>query len=1113
MREVKAFMQGHMGRQVLVAMFLTLASLTEYSLSQKPNLPICFVGRFQSGGWGRVIAFNAAMQVYESQPLVNIIWQPNTTYVQNDEANNVLGIEATLNSIQNLHCVLVFGPMNSGVCAVTNSLLTYRGIPQVSASCSSTALSVKRVYPTFVRSLGTVYGETRAKIAWIRHNEWKVVGELYSDDSFGQSGHQVLSELAEEYQYRVHYASPLTPNFGKQELDMSDRVERAIASGVKVFFLNMAANEGLAILKEFDKLNVLSSREYIFIVDFSWNNLQNDQELVAEFGSRLNDILRGMFLSEVEIDQTTSAYQFFDSKYKEFVGMTEGTLAGSWAQFWDATRWIALALNSAVDVLNGLGISPQCLQENYYEANTAACQLPISYRDEIFAKANCTETNCVKQNGVVETMVSRKVNSEDQFGTLARKPSVALLKILYETTFVGATGDFKVDQNGDRAETFKVMNSQTVNGETVWVAVGVANETNMIINPDKHASAVFGGGTENSPNLIAPTDGFVTNSIKPCDLIGESKYHIFEQFSFAIELNKVGTLLSIIFTILIMLGWVVAVTYILLVSSRITKATKKVMEVSIAKANWSNIFALVALFFEYFFIVGICFNARVSWVSGDFTDQLGDTMQMKFAKWFFLVWICLILLMLWVVYSLIFILGLAEKVTESYIGEMFMSPAIIYVDTVGTVGIIPVVGTLFKVFDCSYFPQFSSAYIFSFCEEECFTNSHMSLLILGGLFLTVFVPLNLVTAHIWQEINTDLEILYSRSYIRITQACFFLLIFIRNFLTLFPIQYLCLVMCILLFRLQHIIRNTDCVNVAFTKPFLYINNIGGLCLGLFILITHLVDVSSTAIWPPIVGLLSSVILFAVCLGVSLKIYGKPIAKVRKGSLKNRKFSQLLNELMQKKQRQSSASFYSVYSASSGVQPEEDAMVDSWDFYHHYCVSHKVKESDSKILSQLLLFALQFDEINLSPQQRLYFYLDSISATLTQAGYRWKTKSLRHAEKRANNYARKASSTVESPYPLLAQAVNSGEHGKLSGAKALVSGKAGLRDDLDVLSVNSEGAESIASISLSGLSGILDSMKSEEEPNQELTHVSSESAKIEGAGEREREGEGEAEREN
>eukprot|EP01135_Chromosphaera_perkinsii_P003054 Nk52_evm1s234 gene=Nk52_evmTU1s234 len=474
------------------------------------QLPFCFFGRFNSGGWERIMAWEAAMEEFSQQPNVEVLWKPNTTYVMDDKAQPALGLDHSFTSLNTLNCVGLHGSMNSDVCTAVGNYLSFKGIPQLSGSCSSPTLSLKSTYPSFVRALGSSALEVSSMLRFFQENNWKKIGVVYQDGALGLGILTDAQSFAPSFDIKIDLIVGIPVNFAALKIDITSKMNLISGSDVRVFLLGVPLNDFVGLYPLLDAMGIAGNEQYVIAGDFSWATAASDVKMQAAFGNRLNDVLRGLFFANPSVATGTPAYDLFASRYRAISGLkASDSLAGTWAYFWDTAQWACLALNNAVKALTDAGLNPKCLMEGTYNSNPTGCSISDTLRDSLFATANCTAADstasCVKREGVVKTMEYRKAQSSDAYGALSKKASIVFLNALYATKFTGATGPFALNENGDRDALIGILNAQTVSGSTEWKQIGIVHDNTWV--PNVQDSAIYMGGTESAPSTTPPSDG------------------------------------------------------------------------------------------------------------------------------------------------------------------------------------------------------------------------------------------------------------------------------------------------------------------------------------------------------------------------------------------------------------------------------------------------------------------------------------------------------------------------------------------------------------------------------------------------------------------------------
>ena len=494
---------------------------------------------------------------------------------------------------------------------------------------------------------------------------------------------------------------------------------------------------------------------------------------------------------------------------------------------------------------------------------------------------------------------------------------------------------------------------------------------------------------------------------------------------------------------------------------------------ALPKMNRANGMVVLSLVMDYLFVVAICLSPRVSWrETGELTDTFVEAIQFtNSGDLFFLNYICLFVIFLWCLYCATFLFHMDEKLSQFYIGELFLSPGLIYLQLVGTIGLVPTVGTLLKLFNCAFVPAplLGKAVLPGYCGVECFDTEHMVTLVLSGVFLCIFVPMTLATAFFWQELTDGQTILFRRTYIFASQIFFICLILIRTFFTAYPyIFILSASACILLRMTVHLFghQRFPAVNVPWVDTWLKISYGMALILNAYMLVTHIVGISSGSTWPIFVALGLAVLGFVCVLYVTRRkhpYWFKRVASHKSSShIKKHIFSQLVDELkvvnrMSQQIRASSSNPQSGEEAAgekgaskdlqgsakkstSGKDQEEDkrgslsyrrssnphAIHDyqerkdraMWENFRKYCDKYHCKGQDKEILESMIELAVMWEEGSewcewdenageeVFAYNQIATFLDTAAVSLIERGVWFRSRDMRKAKKRLEKRIRR-----------------------------------------------------------------------------------------------------------
>ena len=554
---------------------------------------------------------------------------------------------------------------------------------------------------------------------------------------------------------------------------------------------------------------------------------------------------------------------------------------------------LARALSAAAARLQSLSMSVECLK--YSQSSSQACLLPESERDAIYQDSLSNNyTGVVEYLLIINNSSRSSVSQGTNFGLHSRSTHSLLLHEMYKTSFQGAGNFIQLNAFGDVRSDFEIVNYQSVRSESnttsnplaAWKKVGVASVNGGNVVSLRNASLVlhFAGSSYATP-VIDSSIFIIPPEPDNCDFADKSEYSLFENFQHAFDSHKAGLIMILILAFLITCSFIVGVAYAVMILRREKEkavgdnySKGKTCYYSYISSKTNNAI-VVMITIEYVYILFISLQPNLSWLNSEGTDNIVKSLvNLSFGSiLFFLNYIWIFVLFFWCVYAVIYICHLSRRISKWYLGEMFLYPSIFYLRVVGTIGVLPIVTSLLRLFNCAYIDPLSTAVLVRpYCEHECFSTSHYVLVILAGVVLSVFIPLSLVTGHIWQELtimklktkerflkfkrrkrddssqnkndSSALCVVFSRDYILVSQTFFLAIVGCIAFLKIFPITFLFIVITLLVARcLIHHFMLTNAVNVIWINSVVHFQVVAGVGSSLVCLITEFLQVSS--FWP------------------------------------------------------------------------------------------------------------------------------------------------------------------------------------------------------------------------------------------------------------------------
>eukprot|EP01135_Chromosphaera_perkinsii_P003719 Nk52_evm37s252 gene=Nk52_evmTU37s252 len=483
----------------------------------------------------------------------------------------------------------------------------------------------------------------------------------------------------------------------------------------------------------------------------------------------------------------------------------------------------------------------------------------------------------------------------------------------------------------------------------------------------------------------------------PCDYAGQEEYLFIERYDYAMTYFKAGIILALTMQALMGASFLFGLFFTIIKFKR-----KECHAINIVSRNISNYLFIGSSLAEFVFFTAAAMFPNMDWNEGDVTSAVVRVLQTIFGDLFFFNWVYMFLVILWVVYCCIYLLELADRVSEYYLGELFLAPSILYLQVLGTIGILPILGSLLPLYFCIFPPreEFEDAYILYYCEHKCYTTEWKVQTIISAIAITFYIPLTLLTSHFWQEMSEDLQIFYNRSYVIWTKLIYLYITIIQSFLQPRPLVYFTLLIPVFCGRLFYQCRHKYfVVNLEWLNPFQLLQTLCGIVTCSFALICHLSDVQS--FWPLPVIISIPCILCGVGVFYVKRTYTGFFRKPKKSSsVYVENFARLLREY-----RHSIADSVGDQERKSQL-PEEDGV--DWEQFNNYCIAHNAKRPDRQILKHMINLGKLWMELTdteeimeTSEMTKIATYLDAAISTSKQLGVRFRSKSLRTSDKRNN----------------------------------------------------------------------------------------------------------------
>ncbi|XP_067167128.1 taste receptor type 1 member 1 [Apteryx mantelli] len=134
--------------------------------------------------------------------------------------------------------VAVIGPDSTKLALTTAAILSVFLIPEISYEASVETLSLKRLYPSFLRTIPSDRQQVKAIVLLLQRFRWTWVALLGSDNTYGRSGLEALHELLSAHDICIAYRGiiPSNKDASSPELHHMVRILMDIRVNVTIVF-------------------------------------------------------------------------------------------------------------------------------------------------------------------------------------------------------------------------------------------------------------------------------------------------------------------------------------------------------------------------------------------------------------------------------------------------------------------------------------------------------------------------------------------------------------------------------------------------------------------------------------------------------------------------------------------------------------------------------------------------------------------------------------------------------------------------------------------------------------------------------------------------------------
>ncbi|RKO93763.1 hypothetical protein BDK51DRAFT_28379, partial [Blyttiomyces helicus] len=273
---------------------------------------------------------------------------------------------------------------------------------------------------------------------------------------------------------------------------------------------------------------------------------------------------------------------------------------------------------------------------------------------------------------------------------------------------------------------------------------------------DSTASLNSYGGTMSGSVWMGPAK---------CDVIEYTTRNLFSNIKGAIKVSRAGATFTGVALVLLCLSLAVAIFHS---RSRFSKERAKASQPSLkpkflVNASLSNFIEIAFIFIEAIQLAVFIFSTLPEWLGENYTKIISYIALEFPIAWYF--WFLGGLVIVWNAYAIVILSGAAKRLQHIPYGGLLLLPAATFLPLVSTIGYVPVLVVLLSPLSCRY--SLSDAVMTDWCEMACWTtvdSQHWIMAASGFCLVMIFAPLNIETAHIWQELHSSKEAKWDNSF-------------------------------------------------------------------------------------------------------------------------------------------------------------------------------------------------------------------------------------------------------------------------------------------------------------------------------------------------------------
>ncbi|XP_064253197.1 taste receptor type 1 member 1 [Passer domesticus] len=167
--------------------------------------------------------------------------------------------------------VAVIGPDSTRLALTTAAVLSLFLVPEISYEASTELLSLKRLYPSFLRTIPSDRQQVKAIFLLLQHFGWTWVALLGSDNIYGRTGLDALQELLTASNVCVGYRATIPANSDANNPELHNLVQ--ILTEVKVNVTVVFSNRG-SVLPFFEVVVQRNVTGMVWVASEDWSLAQ-----------------------------------------------------------------------------------------------------------------------------------------------------------------------------------------------------------------------------------------------------------------------------------------------------------------------------------------------------------------------------------------------------------------------------------------------------------------------------------------------------------------------------------------------------------------------------------------------------------------------------------------------------------------------------------------------------------------------------------------------------------------------------------------------------------------------------------------------------------------------